>query len=77
MFNPFLALAKYKGIIPTYNVTKMGLANGVPIDFSSEELVKSLVLPSGCDAVMKATRLNRKVVSEEVVILLGFQHKPW
>ena len=65
--NPFLALAKYKAIIPTYNVTKMGLAKGVPIDFSMEELVKSLVLPSGCGAVMKARRLNRKVVSEGVV----------
>ena len=36
--NPFLDLAKYKAIIPTYNINKKDLAKEVPIDFSMEEL---------------------------------------
>ena len=74
--NPFLDLAKYKAIIPTYNITKKDLAKEVPIDFSMEELVDSLMLSSGCACVvMKASRLNCEVVSERFLTLVRI--KPW
>lgn len=65
--NPILEMAKYKTNIPTYNVTRMGLTKGVPVDWSMNEFVESLVLPSGCGKVLKARRLNRKTINEGTV----------
>ncbi|CAH2100585.1 unnamed protein product [Euphydryas editha] len=62
--NPVLEMCKYKASVPTYNITRMGLIKGIPVDWSMEELVESLELPSGCGAVMKARRLNRKNIQE-------------
>lgn len=71
--NPILDLSKYKAIIPTYNVTRMGLARGVPVDWSMDELIDSLVLPSGCGVVLKARRLSRKVINEGTVTWIPTQ----
>ncbi|CAH2090165.1 unnamed protein product [Euphydryas editha] len=57
-------MCKYKASVPTYNITRIGLIKGIPVDWSMEELVESLELPSGCGAVMKARRLNRKNIQE-------------
>ena len=51
---------KYKAIIPTFSVTRMGLVRGVPVEWSMDDLVSSLDLPEGCGHVIKARRLNRK-----------------
>ena len=64
--NPILSLCKYVAVIPTFNITRMGIVRDVPVDFSLDELVESLVFPSGCGQVLKARRLNRKNVSEGV-----------
>lgn len=58
--NPLLSLHKYKAFIPTFNISRMGLVRGIPIDWSMEELSRSLELPNGCGEILKARRLNRK-----------------
>ncbi|VVC98687.1 unnamed protein product [Leptidea sinapis] len=58
--NQILTLTKYKAAIPIFNITRMGLVRGVPIDWSVEDFVESLELPIGCGEVLKARRLNRK-----------------
>lgn len=65
--NPVLVLCKYKTAVPTYNITRIGLVKGVPVDWSMQELVQSLELPSGCGQVIKARRLNRKTINEGTV----------
>lgn len=62
--NPILGMCKFNATVPTYNVTRMGLVKGIPVDWSMDELVESLELPSGCGAIMKARRLNRKNIQE-------------
>ncbi|XP_069360040.1 uncharacterized protein [Maniola hyperantus] len=62
-----LTLAKYKANIPTFNITRMGLVRGVPIDWSMGDFVESLELPIGCGEVLKARRLNRKNTIEDRV----------
>ncbi|XP_047518799.1 uncharacterized protein LOC125058703 [Pieris napi] len=66
LVNPVLSMCKFKAIIPTYNITRMGLVRGVPVDWSMDELVISLELPPGCGEVLKSRRLNRKTITEGV-----------
>lgn len=58
--NPMLKTYKYEAFIPTYNVTKMGIVRGVPVDWSMEEFVDSLQMPGFCTQILKARRLNKK-----------------
>lgn len=51
-------------MIPSFNVTRMGLVRNVPVDFSMEEFVDSLELPIHCGIVLKARRLSRKVIED-------------
>ena len=46
--HPILSLCKYVAVIPTFKITRMGIVRDVPVDFSLDELVESLVFPSGC-----------------------------
>ncbi|XP_052745970.1 uncharacterized protein LOC128199646 [Bicyclus anynana] len=55
---------KLKASIPAFNVTRMGLVRGVPKEWSMVELVESLELPENCGKVLKARRLNRKIINE-------------
>ncbi|XP_045541540.1 uncharacterized protein LOC123723044 [Papilio machaon] len=73
LVNPILSLCKFKAFIPTYNMTRMGLVKGVPIDWSMSELVQSLELPPGCGEVLKARRLNRKTTQENVTTWIPTQ----
>ncbi|XP_045533475.1 uncharacterized protein LOC123720761 [Pieris brassicae] len=66
LVNPILAMCKFKTIIPSYNITRMGLVKGVPVDWLMDELVDSLELPPGCGELLKSRRLNRKSVTEGV-----------
>ncbi|CAH2238588.1 jg23693 [Pararge aegeria aegeria] len=59
--------AEFKGYIPTFNITRMGLVRGVPVEWHLDEFVESLDLPSGCGEVLKARRLNRKQITEGIV----------
>lgn len=55
---------KLKATVPTYNVTRMGLVRNVPKEWSMTNLVESMELPGGCGIVLKARRLNRKIVTD-------------
>lgn len=65
--NPVLQMCKYKANLPTYNVTRMGLVRGIPVDWSMEEILQSIELPQGCGEIVKMRRLNRKSINEGVV----------
>lgn len=54
-------------IIPSYNITRLGLVRGVPCEWSMQEFVEAAQLPLGCGIILKARRLNRKVTSESGV----------
>lgn len=58
--HPALAAAKYEAIIPSYSVTRMGIVKQVPVEWTMEELVESISVPSGFGRVIKARRLNKK-----------------
>lgn len=59
--NPILSLNRYEASIPSYSIMKMGIVRQIPVDWSMDEFVESLVIPSGTGEVLKARRLNRKV----------------
>ncbi|KAJ0169404.1 hypothetical protein K1T71_014991 [Dendrolimus kikuchii] len=59
--NPTLTAAHYKAIIPTFNVSRMGVVQGVPKDWSMEEFVEQVELPDYCGQIIKARRFSRKV----------------
>ncbi|XP_069363872.1 uncharacterized protein [Maniola hyperantus] len=71
--NPILKLSKYTAFIPTFNITRMGLVRGVPVDWHLEEFIESLELPTGCGEILKARRLNRKDVTDGVVTWIPTQ----
>lgn len=66
--NSMLQKYKYEATIPTYNVTRMGLVRGVPVDWSMDEFVESLQTPGYCTQILKARRLNRKNKSEGTIV---------
>lgn len=59
--DPLLRANKFEAVIPTFNVTRMGIVRGVPTDLALDEFVKDVELPSGCGEILKARRLNRKL----------------
>ncbi|KAI5645219.1 hypothetical protein NE865_02767 [Phthorimaea operculella] len=59
--HPALAGAKYEAIIPSFNVTRMGIVRQVPAEWTLEELVTSIEVPQGFGKVIRARRLNKKV----------------
>ncbi|XP_049871793.1 uncharacterized protein LOC126370813 [Pectinophora gossypiella] len=61
--NSLLSENKYKAVIPSYHITRMGIVRNIPIDWTLEELVLALECPPGC-RVVKARRLNRKSVKD-------------
>ncbi|CAH2209476.1 jg22111 [Pararge aegeria aegeria] len=62
--NPLLAANQYEAVIPSFNITRMGIVRGVPSDLSLADFVKDAEVPSGCGEILKARRLNRKVSKE-------------
>ncbi|CAK1601079.1 unnamed protein product [Parnassius mnemosyne] len=62
--NPMLAKEKLIATIPSYNVSRMGVIRGIPVDWSMEELAEAVELPPGCGKILKARRLQRKTFAE-------------
>lgn len=58
--HPALSPAKYEAIIPSYSVTRMGIVRQVPVEWTLEELVEALEIPTGYGSIVRARRLNRK-----------------
>lgn len=51
----------YKSYIPSYSVCRLGLVRGIPSDWSEEEILNNISIPSNCGSVLKVRRLNYKV----------------
>ncbi|XP_069354418.1 uncharacterized protein [Maniola hyperantus] len=64
LHHPCLQQNKLNATIPAFHVTRMGLIRGVPKEWSIQQLAEAIELPDNCGIVLKARRLNRKVVSE-------------
>lgn len=64
MENPCLARNKLTASIPSYHVSRMGLVRGVPVDWSMEEFVSATDLKEGSGKILKARRLQCKVLKE-------------
>ncbi|XP_045774690.1 uncharacterized protein LOC123873723 [Maniola jurtina] len=65
--NPILTISKHIAYIPTFNITRMGLVRGVPVDWHLDEFIDSVELPVGCGEILKARRLNRKNIIDNVM----------
>lgn len=65
--NTAISENKLVASIPSYNVTRMGIARGVPIDINMEELATVAETPTNCGMIIKARRLHRKVIKNDAV----------
>lgn len=65
--SPTLSQHKYTAFIPSFNVTRLGLVRGVPADWSPEDIMGNLELPSSCGGArpIKIRRLNFKKSSSD------------
>lgn len=62
--NPCLGRNKLAASIPSYQVSRMGLVRGVPVEWTMEEFVSASGLKEGNGRILKARRLQRKVLRE-------------
>lgn len=69
--NTFLAndslTLNYELSIPSYNISRMGIVKGIPVEWSHEEIVANIRVPEGCGPIIKTRRLSRKVSNFEGV----------
>ncbi|CAH2089500.1 unnamed protein product [Euphydryas editha] len=59
--------------LTTYNITRMGLVKGVPVDWSMQELVSVSGASFLLWSVIKARRLNRNTSNEGTVTWVATQ----
>lgn len=59
--DPCLTKEKLKAFVPSINVCRIGIIKGVPTEWSPEEIMENVSVPTGCGKVIKARRLNYKV----------------
>jgi len=69
--NTFLANSElinkgYDTSIPTYNITRMGIVRGVPVEWSDAEVIDNIKPPMGCGEILKVRRLNHKVINNDI-----------
>lgn len=65
---PTLTQYNYEAVIPSYNITRMGIIRNMPTEWSLEEIVEELNsdLPlRGLGKIVRARRLNRKVRNDD------------
>lgn len=53
-----------RAFIPSFNVTRMGLVRGVPSEWSPEEVIDNISVPSECGKILKVRRINYKTMVE-------------
>lgn len=64
LVHPALESFKMEATIPAYNLTRMGIVRQIPTEWAMTELVELMDLPLGCGTILKARRLNRKIIEE-------------
>ncbi|XP_048004315.1 uncharacterized protein LOC125240466 [Leguminivora glycinivorella] len=63
--HPLLGENKFIADIPSYHVSRMGVVRGVPSDWTMEELVNGTSLREGKGKILKARRLQRKILKDD------------
>lgn len=86
--SPSLIQHKFRAFIPSFIITRLGLVRGVPADWSPEEVLENLKIPTNCGTsrAIKIRRLNFKkkrpdgsfswLPSETVVVTFDGQTLP-
>ncbi|XP_053616680.1 uncharacterized protein LOC128678848 [Plodia interpunctella] len=57
----------YKVAIPTFNICKMGLVKGIPVEWTHEDIKMNLQIPDGYGPIVKSRRLSRRTVNSDSV----------
>ncbi|CAG9137836.1 unnamed protein product [Plutella xylostella] len=63
--HPELTPKGYLTSIPTYNITRMGMVKEVPPEWSEEDIISNLTVPTGCGKIIKARRINYRFKTAE------------
>lgn len=68
--HPALKHGQYEAIIPSYNVTRMGIVRGVPVEWTLEELVQAVEVPPGFgQAIKKMENITPTWTPTQTVVL--------
>ena len=57
---------QYLTQIPKFHISRMGVLRGIPTDWTLEQLIGGLSYPDNCGPVIKARRLNKKIIKDGV-----------
>lgn len=61
--NPLLESHGYKAFIPSFNITRMGIVRGVPVEWLDDEIKENITVPFRCGPILKVRRLKRKIIN--------------
>lgn len=61
--SPMLDKHDYRAFIPSFNITRMGIVRGVPVEWSEEEIKENINVPFRCGPILKVRRLKRKITT--------------
>jgi hypothetical protein len=59
--NNVLKTNNYKVFIPSFNVTRMGVVRGIPVNWSENDIIDNITVPLGCGHILKVRRLKKKI----------------
>lgn len=62
--SPSLPNSNFKAFVPSFNITRLGVVRGIPVDMSPEDIIKEVNVPVDCGPIIKARRLNFKTIVE-------------
>lgn len=62
--NSLLNQNNLKAFIPSFSITRVGIVKGVPIEWSTDEILENISTPFGCGKIIKVRRINYKVMVE-------------
>lgn len=65
--SPSLPNNKLRAFIPSFNITRMGIIRGIPVDMTPEDVMSEMKVPEECGPILKVRRLNFKVSIDGVV----------
>uniref|UniRef100_A0A2H1VSP0 SFRICE_037957 n=1 Tax=Spodoptera frugiperda TaxID=7108 RepID=A0A2H1VSP0_SPOFR len=51
-------LQNYNLSIPLFNISRMGIVRNVPVEWTEDEIIDNVRVPTGCGIVIKARRMN-------------------
>uniref|UniRef100_A0A2H1VSR0 SFRICE_035834 n=1 Tax=Spodoptera frugiperda TaxID=7108 RepID=A0A2H1VSR0_SPOFR len=51
-------LQNYNLSIPLFNIPRMGIVRDVPVEWTEDEIIDNVRVPTGCGIVIKARRMN-------------------